>query len=112
MVLGVGVGVRVAVGVAASIRVSIGAGVGLGDGVYVMVDGGGGVGDGVGVTVSPCVKGGEIMCHLGERTMEGGLEVQGGDVSASYQGLLCGRNERSRGCAGIRTASGHGAQDA
>ena len=44
--------------------------------------------------------------------IEGGLDVQGGDVPASSQGLLCRRDEHSRGCACIRTAPGHGAQDA
>ena len=47
-----------------------------------------------------------------QNLIEGGLDVQGGDVPASSQGLLCRRDERSRGCAGIRTAPGHGAQDA
>ena len=44
--------------------------------------------------------------------IEGGLDVQSGDVPACSQSLLRRRDERSGGCAGIRAAPGHGAQDA
>ena len=79
------------------------------------------------------VNGGEIMYHQGgsraeiwrlktvppiafnqERPnlTEGGLDVQGGNVPPCSQGLHDRRDERSGGCAGIRAAPGHSAQDA
>ncbi len=44
--------------------------------------------------------------------IEGGLDVQGGDVPASSQGLFRRRDERPRGGPSVRATPGHGAQDA
>ena len=79
------------------------------------------------------VKGGEIMYHLGGSSagvwrlktvpplafnwvrtnlMEGGLDVQGGDVPACSQSLLCRRDEHPGSSSSVWTAPGHGTQDA
>ncbi len=44
--------------------------------------------------------------------IEGGLDVQGGDVPASSQGLFRRRDERPRGGPSVQATPGHGAQDA
>ena len=44
--------------------------------------------------------------------MEGVKDVQGGTVRSSAPGLHGGRDEHARGCPRVRSAPGHGAQDA
>ena len=50
--------------------------------------------------------------RVGDNSMEGVKDIQGGDVRAGAPGLHGGWYEHSGGGAGVRTAPGHGAQDA
>ena len=47
-----------------------------------------------------------------QNLIEGGLDVQGGDVPPCSQGLFRRRDERPRGGPSVRATPGHGAQDA
>ena len=79
------------------------------------------------------VKGGGKLCHVGGtivgmrrrdtvpptafckvdyQPLEGEMDVYGGDVRSGAAGLPGGRDECSGSLPGVRSASGHGAQDA
>ena len=55
---------------------------------------------------------GQTPDHHTDDTIPGVKDVQGGTVRSGAPGLHGGGDEHSGGCPGVRSAPGHGAQDA